>query len=88
MTPDDGPIFGERIERFDDSDTVDTLVQYPLDVPCTFTREDGTRWRTERVDAFELGDNARVYLVRSLDRPDSFNYEVVIASDDVASSPC
>jgi hypothetical protein len=83
-TPDDGPIFGERIERFASSDDLDTLVNHPLDVPCTFTREDGGRWRTEQVEGFELGDDSRVYLVTSLDRPDSFNYQVLIASDAVA----
>jgi hypothetical protein len=84
VTPDDGPIFGERIERFASSDDVDTLVNHPLDVPCTFTREDGGRWRTEQVEGFELGDDSRVYLVTSLDRPDSFNYQVLIASESVA----
>jgi hypothetical protein len=33
--------------------------------------QDGTRWRTEQVESLELGDDAQVYRVTSLDRPES-----------------
>lgn len=83
LTPDDGPIFGERIERYSDDDRVSALLEQPLETPCTFTQNDGTRWRTEELESLELGDRARVFLVTSLDRPDSFNYEVAVVSGDV-----
>jgi hypothetical protein len=55
-----------------------------VDLPCTFTTDDGARWRTESRPPPTVGRDGRVYLVSSLDRSDSYNYEVAIVSGDVA----
>ena len=83
IDPDDGPIFGERIGQLESGDDAEAVVTHALDVPCTLTRSDGSRWRTEQLEPLTLGDASRIYLTTSLDRPDSFNYHVAIASDGI-----
>ena len=84
VTPDDGPIFGERLEQFADQEQAAAVLDQTLDLPCTFTTDDGTQWRTEIQPPPIVGDDGRVYLVTSIDRPHSYNYEVAIVSNDVA----
>ena len=84
VTPDDGPIFGERLEQFGDQEQAAAVLDQTLDLPCTFTTDDGAQWRTEIQPPPTVGDDGRVYLVTSVDRPDSYKYEVAIVSNDIA----
>lgn len=75
---DDGPIFGERIEMYDGDDVGEAPRQWAeLRLPCEWS-ESGSRWRMTREDPPSHGDDGRVFLIVSLDRPDSFNYQVAM----------
>lgn len=81
--PDDGPIFGIRLERLDGSGAEDVMeAGEERELPCEWD-EDGGSWRMTRLSAPDLGDESILNLVVSLDRPDSFNYHAAIRSDDV-----
>ncbi len=84
VDPDDGPILGERIERFADAGAALSVLFEQLVVPCDFESADGSRWRTERLSPPAGVDSGRVFLVTSRDRPDSFNYEAAVIDGPVA----
>jgi hypothetical protein len=83
IDPMDGPIFGQRIERYRDADAARAALRSDVQLPCEFTSTSGSRWRMERLDPPTVASSGRVFLITSLDRPDSYNYEVAIASGDV-----
>ena len=83
IDPDDGPIFGERIERYGSGDAAMAALRGDLDLPCEFTSTSGSRWRMEALDPPNVGAAGRVFLITSLDRPDSYNYDAAIVSGDV-----
>ncbi|MET1002390.1 MAG: hypothetical protein ABWZ15_11315 [Acidimicrobiia bacterium] len=85
ITPDNGPIFGERLERYSSAGEVKRLHDRTkkLKTPCNWTNpQDGTRWRTVRLTAPRVGQSGQAFLVTSRDRTDSFNYEVTLRSAD------
>ena len=84
VTPENAPIFGERLDQYPDRATAAKAlaIAKTLPLPCEFTRADGTRWRTEWLRSPSVGADGRVFLVTSRDRPDAFNYEVVALSGD------
>jgi len=78
----EGPIFGERIER---------STARPRRSACNLIRfasamhmdiRDGAHLETVRVAAPKFGANSRIELVKNLDPPGSFNYEVGMRSGD------
>jgi hypothetical protein len=82
VDPSDGPIFGERIARYEDADQAMSVLYSDTALPCDFESPSGARWHAEWLDDPAVGDLGRVYLVTSRDGPDSFNYEVAIVSGD------
>ena len=83
VDPDDGPIFGERLEVYEQGEATDVLeASRDLELPCEWTEDGGARWRMTRETPPTVGDGGRVFLITSLDRPDSFNYEVATRSGD------
>jgi len=83
VDPEDGPIFGERIERYEDDNAATVALRAELDLPCEFTSDSGSRWRMEKLEPPRVDAPGRVFLITSLDRPDSYNYEVAVVADDV-----
>jgi hypothetical protein len=82
VSPDAGPIFGERLERYAPADTAKILkASRTLALPCDF-RNDGARWRTERLAPPTVGNSGHVYLVTNSDRTDSFNYIAIVRAGD------
>lgn len=81
--PNDGPIFGERIEVYKAGDAEKRLgaSKLPKD-SCDWSR-DGANWRSTFEKPLDLGDDSRLTLITSRDRPDSFNYEMAVRSGDV-----
>jgi hypothetical protein len=78
----DGPIVGERIERYGSARKAhDVYATKAIVDGCTWT-EDGAHWRAAYADDPDLGDASQVVLITSTDRSDSFNYEVAIRSGD------
>jgi hypothetical protein len=79
----EGPIFGERIERFaSPAEAKRAATSSSLRLPCTWTSADGAHLETVRVAAPKFGANSRIELVKNLDPPGSFNYEVAMRSGD------
>ncbi len=84
VDPDNGPIVGERIERFADPGAALSVLDEQLVVPCDFESADGSGWHTERLSPPAGVDSGRVFLVTSRDRPDSFNYQAAVIDGSVA----
>ena len=82
VSPEHGPIFGERIERYAPGSVAKIKAADKVRLPCDFTATDGSRWRTVRRTPPIEGTSSHVYLVSSRDRSDRFNYEVGIRSGD------
>jgi hypothetical protein len=85
ITPDNGPIFGERLERYANAAQVKRFLDglKKLKVPCNWANpDDGTHWRTKRLVPPRVGGTGEIFLVTSRDRTDSFNYQVTLASGD------
>ena len=82
VDPTKGPIVGEIIIRYGSVSDARLAMRRSksLRLPCEFTKPDGTRWRTERLRPPSEGDDGRVDLVRSLDVPDGYNYEVAFVA--------
>jgi hypothetical protein len=82
ITPDNGPIFGERIERFRDEKSAKRSIAHDdgLKTPCRFTDQQGSRWQTDRLAPPRVGEEGSVLIVKSRDRNHSYNYEVAARS--------
>ena len=81
--PTDGPIFGERIERYQKGMAAKWLAQTAQGLPSCEWTEAGNRWRASVEAPPTVGVEGRVTLITNLDRPDSYNYEVAIRSGDI-----
>jgi hypothetical protein len=81
--PTDGPVFGERIERYAHGDAAKEFVATQRTVAVCKWTESGTHWSETVLTPPKLGDEARLTLILNLDRPDSFNYEMAVRSGDV-----
>ena len=77
-----GPIIGEAIRRYASAADARSVVRASeaVQLPCEFTNAAGTRWRTERLRPPSEGHDGRLFLVRSLDVPDGYNYEVAFTA--------
>jgi hypothetical protein len=84
VDPNNGPIIGERIERFANSNAAISVLDKQLGVPCDYTSADGSRWHTERLSPPTSADGSRMFLVTSRDRPDSFTYQAAVINGPVA----
>jgi hypothetical protein len=86
VTPDNGPIFGERIERYASTAAAKKAVARVRALPSSCSWADstsGARWRTQKLSDPKVGGDGCVMLVTSRDRSDSYNYEVVVRSNDI-----
>lgn len=81
--PANGPIFGERIERYQKGMATRWLAHTAQGSPSCDWTESGTHWRASVEAPPALGIESRVTLITNLDRPDSYNYEVAVRSGDV-----
>jgi len=81
--PTNGPIFGERIERYQKGMATKWLAQTAQGSPSCEWTEAGTHWRASVEAPPTVGIEGRITLITNLDRPDSYNYEVAVRSGDV-----
>ncbi len=77
IDPNNGPIFGERVEQYKDGSEFRASTRDASRFPCEFV-QGGTRWRTTAAAPPRSGSGGSVRLVINQDRTDSFNYEVAI----------
>jgi hypothetical protein len=87
IDPVEGPIYGERIERYGSPAEAERRVQLASDLPlpCDQDGEEG-RWRTTADTPIRLGADAHLYLTRKPDDTGSFNYTGVFRDGSVVIS--
>jgi hypothetical protein len=75
IDPTEGPIYGERIDRYVSKAEAERRVQLAADLPlpCDQDGEEG-RWRTTVDTPLRLGADAHLFLTRKPDDTGSFNH--------------